>query len=67
MKPSKPAPTMSQEVVMQVVVDHANRVSLSATRTYSLDDRYASSATFRTGDGDITWTFSRDLLKSSKT
>ena len=67
MKPSKPAPTMSQEVVMQVVVDHANRVSLSATLTYSLDDPYAASATFRTGDGDITWTFARDLLKAGMT
>ena len=63
MKPSRPAPAMSQEVMMQVVVDHANRVSLTATLTYSLDDPFAASATFRTGDGDITWTFARDLLR----
>lgn len=64
---SRPAPSMVQEVVMQVVVDHANRVSLPATLTYSLDDPFAVSVTFRTGDGDITWTFARDLLERGMT
>lgn len=58
---------MTQDVVMQVVVDHANRVSLSATLSYALDDPFAVSATFRTGDGDITWTFARDLLRTGMT
>ena len=63
MNPSRPAPAMSQDLVMQVVVDNANRVSLSATLAYGVEDPFAVSATFRTGDGDITWTFARDLLR----
>lgn len=64
---SRQAPSMSQEVVMQVVVDHSNRVSLPATLTYSLEDPFAASVTFRTGDGDVTWTFARDLLERGMT
>lgn len=64
---SRPAPAMSQDVVMQVVVDHANRVSLPATLTYGLEDPFAVSATFRTGDGDVTWTFARELLHEGMT
>ena len=63
MMPSRPAPALSHDLLMQVVVDGDTRVSLSATLAYSAEDPFAISATFRTGEGDITWTFARDLLR----
>lgn len=63
MKPSQPAPMLSSDVLMQVVVDDDNRVSMAATLGYTALDPYAVSVTFRTAEGDITWTFARDLLQ----
>lgn len=67
MKPSQPAPMLSSDVLMQVVVDDDNRVSMPATLGYSATDPYAISVTFRTAEGDITWTFARDLLQTGMT
>lgn len=63
MNQSTPAPTVTHELQMQVVLDDENRVSLPATLAYDARDPFAVSATFRTGDGDITWVFARDLLR----
>jgi hypothetical protein len=67
MNPSRQAPAVTHDLQMQVVVDDGNRVSLSATLDYSAHDPFAVSATFRTGEGDITWVFARDLLRDGLT
>ena len=67
MNQSTPAPTVTHELQMQVVLDDENRVSLPATLAYDANDPFAISATFRTGDGDITWVFARDLLRDGLT
>ncbi len=54
---------VSFELQMKVVLDDDNRVSVPVTLAYEARDPYAVSATFRTGDGDITWVFARDLLR----
>jgi Streptomyces sporulation and cell division protein, SsgA len=63
MNPSSQAPAVSHDMQMQVVLDDGNRVALSATLHYDAHDPFAVSATFRTGEGDITWVFARDLLR----
>lgn len=63
MNPSRPAPAIAHDLQMQVVLDDNTRVALTATLQYSASDPFATSATFRTGDGDITWVFARDLLR----
>jgi hypothetical protein len=60
---STPSPTVTHNLQMQVVLDDENRVSLPATLVYDVRDPFAVSATFSTGDGDITWVFARDLLR----
>jgi len=67
MNPSRQAPAVTHDLQMQVVVDSGNRVALSATLDYSAHDPFAVSATFRTGEGDITWVFARDLLRDGLT
>lgn len=62
MNPSRPAPAIAHDLQMQVVLDDSTRVALTATLEYNAGDPFAMSATFHTGDGDITWVFARDLL-----
>lgn len=58
-----PAPVVTRDLQMQVVLDDDNRVSLPATLTYDAHDPYAVNTVFRTGDGDISWVFARELLR----
>lgn len=67
MNPSLPAQTVSQDLQMQVVVDNDGRVALPATLSYDAHEPFAVTATFRTGEGDITWVFARDLLRDGLT
>lgn len=67
MNSSRPAPAIAHDLHMQVVLDEDTRVALTATLQYSASDPFAMSATFRTGDGDITWVFARDLLADGLT
>lgn len=55
------------ELQMQVVLSDENRVSLPVVLAYEAEDPYAMSATFRTGDGDVTWVFARDLMRDGLT
>lgn len=63
MNPSSSASTVSADLQMQVVLDDDNRISLPVVMAYEAQDPYAMSATFHTGDGEITWVFARDLLR----
>ncbi len=63
MKPSEAAHAVNHEMQMQVVVDDGTRVALPARLSYSIEDPYAVTATFRTGDGQVSWTFARELLR----
>jgi hypothetical protein len=63
MNQSRPAPAVSHDLQMQVVVEDDHRVALSATLDYSARDPFAMSVTFHTGDGNVTWVFARDLLR----
>lgn len=63
MKPSEAARAVNHEMQMQVVVDDGTRVALPARLSYSIEDPYAVTATFRTGDGQVSWTFARELLR----
>ena len=67
MNESESTTTASREFDMNVVLDDESRVSLPATLGYDAHDPYAVTATFRTGDGDISWVFSRELLAEGLT
>jgi hypothetical protein len=64
---SLPGATATFESQMTVVLDRNNRVPLPVVLKYDATDPFAVSATFRTGEGDITWVFGRDLLRSGLT
>lgn len=59
--------TVSHDLQMQVVLDDESRVTLPAILAYDVHDPFAISATFRTGEGDITWVFARELLAQGLT
>jgi hypothetical protein len=61
------APTVSHDLLMQVVLDDEGRVTLPAVFSYDAQDPFAVSVTFRTGEGEITWIFARDLLRDGLT
>mgnify|MGYP003702662037 FL=1 len=63
MKPSEAAQDVIHEMQMQVVVDTGGRVSLPAVLSYTPADPHAVTATFKTGEGEITWVFARELLR----
>ena len=63
MEPTEAIPTVRHEMQMQVVLDQGNRVALPATLSYCASDPFAVTATFRTGENEITWVFARELLR----
>lgn len=67
MNKSAPAPAVSRDFQMQVVLDNEARVALPAKISYDANDPFAVTTTFRTGEGDITWVFARDLLRDGLT
>ena len=48
---------------LRLVLGGDRTVTVPATLAYAPTEPYAVSTVFRTGDGDITWVFGRDLLE----
>lgn len=54
--------SVAQSVSMDCVDGAGQTLSIEAELGYSSADPYAVTTTFRTGGGDVVWTFGRDLL-----
>ncbi|MDZ7578342.1 MAG: SsgA family sporulation/cell division regulator [Candidatus Nanopelagicales bacterium] len=67
MNQSAHAPAVSRDLQMQVVLDNDARVALPASVSYCANDPFAVTASFRTGEGNVTWVFARDLLRDGLT
>lgn len=50
------------DITVECVDDHGRRHEIDTVLGYRRQDPYAVTMTFITGDGDLTWTFGRDLL-----
>jgi hypothetical protein len=50
------------DVTLECVDSHGHRHQIDTVLAYRRTDPYAVTMTFFTGDGDLTWTFGRDLL-----
>ena len=60
--PSADAGTITAEIAMQSVDPEGRLHRLDAVFGYDPGDPYAVTVTFRTGYGDVAWTFARELL-----
>jgi Streptomyces sporulation and cell division protein, SsgA len=67
MNPSQHARAVTHDLQMKIVLDDGTRVVLASRWDYDARDPFAVRATFRTGEGDITWIFARDLLRDGLT
>lgn len=67
MDASSSTSVVSCDLQMQVVLEDDDRVTVPVVLAYEAQDPFAMSATFRTGEGDITWVFARDLLRDGLT
>lgn len=50
------------DITVECVDDHGRRHEIDTVLGYRRHDPYAVTMTFITGEGDLTWTFGRDLL-----
>ena len=50
------------DLTLECVDDGGNRHQVDTVLAYRRTDPYAVTMTFLTGEGDLTWTFGRDLL-----
>ncbi len=53
---------LHQDLDAILVVDGDPTLPVGTRLTYEPNDPYAVQMSFRTGDGQVTWTFARDLL-----
>src|SRR5262245_32481968 len=58
---------ISQDIAMEVVDGAGNVTTLEAALGYDPRDPYAATATFVTSEGDVVWTFARELLSRGLT
>lgn len=54
--------TLHQDLDAILVVDGDPTLPVGTRLTYDATDPFAVQMSFRTGDGQVTWTFARDLL-----
>jgi hypothetical protein len=55
-------PHVSSDLDLTLVMSDDRTLRVPSTLVYAIDNPYAVTAVFRTGDGDVTWVFGRDLL-----
>ncbi|WP_181311190.1 SsgA family sporulation/cell division regulator [Nocardioides campestrisoli] len=58
---------VEQEITMQCLDSLGRAHAMETVFTYREDDPFAVTITFRTPEGDLPWTFSRDLLVTGLT
>lgn len=52
------------DITVECMDDHGRRHEIDTVLGYRRQDPYAVTMTFITGEGDLTWTFGRDLLST---
>jgi hypothetical protein len=53
---------VTHDVEMRIILDNGTPVPMPCTLSYTIEDPFAVSATFRSTEGSVTWVFARELL-----
>lgn len=56
--------TVTSDVEMRILLESGVTAPMPCALTYNVGDPYAVQATFRHSEGEVTWVFARDLLRS---
>lgn len=56
--------TVTSDVEMRILLESGVTAPMPCELTYAVTDPYAVKATFRHSEGEVTWIFARDLLRT---
>ena len=56
--------SVSHDIEMVILLDNGTSVPMPCTMSYTVEDPFAVSATFRSAEGSVTWIFARELLSA---